>query len=138
MKRPPGADAIERQRSLRTFNTDAEKLLWSRLRGWRLEGEKFRRQIWLGAYIVDFVCLHQRLVVEADGGQHAQQQDYDDRRTVFLEQQGFRALRFWNNDVIANLDGVLTVIMDASKQGPSPSHACGAGSSLSPEGRGFR
>ena len=68
------------------------------------------------------------MIVEADGGQHAEQVAYDNRRTVFLEKEGFRVLRFWNNDVIENLDGVLAMIMDALADGPSPS--------LSPEGRG--
>ena len=136
MKRPPGADALDRQRSLRSFSTDAEGLLWSRFRGRRLEGHKFRRQVWLGNYIVDFVCLDQGLVVEADGGQHAEHDDYDDRRTAFLAKEGFRVLRFWNNDVIANVDGVMMVVIEALKEGPSPSHACGVGPSLSPEGRG--
>jgi very-short-patch-repair endonuclease len=120
MKRPPGNEARDRQRSLRTFSTDAERLLWSKLRGRRLEGFKFRRQVWLGNYVVDFVCVDQRLVVEADGGQHAEQADYDDRRTAFLEKEGFRVLRFWNNDVLTNLDGVVTVIMNAMRAGPHP------------------
>ncbi|WP_340315669.1 endonuclease domain-containing protein [Rhizorhabdus argentea] len=137
MQRPPGVEPIERLRSLRTFSTDAEKRLWSRLRGRRLEEAKFRRQVWLGNYIVDFVRLDRRLVIEADGGQHAEQQEYDHRRTAFLAQQGYRVLRFWNNDVRDNLDGVLTSIMNALKEEPSPSHACGAGPSLSPAGRGF-
>jgi len=136
MQRPPGTEPIERLRSLRTFCTDAEKLLWSNLRGRRLEDAKFRRQMWLGNYIVDFVCLDRRLVIEADGGQHAEQQEYDDRRTAFLAQQGYRVLRFWNNDVRDNLDGVLTSIMNALKEEPSPSQASGLGPSLSPEGRG--
>ena len=136
MKRPPGSDALDRQRSLRTFGTDAERLLWSRLRGRRLEKQKFRRQVWLGNYIVDFICLDANLIIEADGGQHAEQMEYDDRRTAFLEKEGFRVLRFWNNDVLTNLDGVLQVITNALNKRPSPSHASGAGPSLSPEGRG--
>ncbi|MES2494720.1 MAG: endonuclease domain-containing protein [Pseudomonadota bacterium] len=138
MRRPSGDEAKDRQRSLRTFGTDPEKLLWSHLRARRLEGQKFRRQVWLGDYIVDFVCLDRKLIIEADGGQHSEQIDYDDRRTAFLEKEGFRVLRFWNNDVLDNLDGVMTVIMNALKEGPSPSHACGAGLSLSPNGRGVK
>ena len=75
-------------------------------------------------------------MIEADGGQHAEQQEYDDRRTAFLAQQGYRVLRFWNNDVRDNLDGVLTSIMNALKEEPSTSQDYGLGPSLSPEGRG--
>ena len=136
MKRPPGGEAKQRLRSLRTFSTEAEKLLWSRLRGRQLEEHKFRRQVWLGNYIVDFVCLAQRPVIETDGGQHAEQMEYDERRTAFLAKEGFRVLRFWNNDVLTNLDGVLQVITNALNERPSPSQAFGLGPSLSPEGRG--
>ena len=120
MKRPAGPEALDRQRSLRTFSTEAEKRLWSQLRGRRLLGLKFRRQLWIGNYIVDFACLERRLISEADGGQHVEQADYDERRTAFLVKEGFRVLRFWNNDVLANLDGVLTTIMNALKEGPHP------------------
>lgn len=82
-------------------------------------GRKFRRQVWLGNYVVDFVCLEHLLIIEADGSQHAEQADYDARRTAFLEKEGFRVLRFWNNDVLTNLDGVILVILEAL-EGPHP------------------
>lgn len=120
MKRPPGAQALERQRSLRAFSTSAESELWSRLRGRQIMRCKFRRQVWIGPYIVDSICLERRLVIEADGGQHDEKAEYDARRTAFLEKEGFRVLRFWNNDVLTNLDGVVTSIMNALEAGPHP------------------
>jgi very-short-patch-repair endonuclease len=89
-----------RARALRNNPTEIEKLLWRRLRMWQLDGYKFRRQQPLGNYIVDFVCLEKRLIVELDGGQHAEQSDYDARRDAWLSQQDFSVLRFWNNDVL--------------------------------------
>jgi very-short-patch-repair endonuclease len=91
---------------LRTNMTDAERRLWYHLRAHRFSGYKFKRQIPIGRYIVDFVCLAERLVIEVDGGQHADNQ-LDLRRTQWLEDQGFRVLRFWNNEVLNNTDGVL-------------------------------
>jgi very-short-patch-repair endonuclease len=79
----------------------------------RLKGAKFRRQIWLGHYVADFYCADARLIVEADGGQHDEQRAYDEDRRRALEQEGFRVIRFWNNDVSANLDGMLEAIADA-------------------------
>ena len=119
MKRPPGPEALERQRSLRVFSTEAERRLWAHLRGRRMLGRKFRRQVWLGNYVVDFVCLEHLLIIEADGSQHAEQADHDARRTAFLEKEGFRVLRFWNNDVLTNLDGVISVILEVL-EGPHP------------------
>jgi adenine-specific DNA-methyltransferase len=89
--------------------TDAERALWFALRNRRLEGFKFRSQWSLGPYVADFCCLEARLVVEVDGGQHDEKRDA--RRTAWLKQQGFRVVRFWNNDVLTNLDGVLEVIV---------------------------
>jgi very-short-patch-repair endonuclease len=124
MKRPPGPEALDRARNLRRFSTEAEKLLWSRLRARRLEGFKFRRQVWIGNYVADFLCAEARLVVEADGSQHADQVEYDGRRTIFLEQEGFSVVRIWNNDVTGNIEGVLSLIRDALLSGaPSPSHS---------------
>jgi very-short-patch-repair endonuclease len=90
--------------------TDAEQRLWRAIRLGQLNGLKFRRQYPAGNYILDFVCLAARLVVELDGSQHAEQCAYDAIRTAWLETQGFKVLRFWNNDVMTNLSGVLTVI----------------------------
>ena len=93
-------------RTLRTNSTEAERVLWQHLRAARLSGYKFRRQTPLGRYIVDFVCFEARLIVEVDGGQHAGQQEYDTERTAWLETQGFRVLRFWNTEVLSNVEAV--------------------------------
>lgn len=90
--------------------TDVEKLLWSKLRDHRFEETKFRRQEPILGFTADFVCHEKRLVIELDGGQHAEQTDHDARRSRLLEQAGFRVLRFWNNEIIDNLDGVLETI----------------------------
>jgi very-short-patch-repair endonuclease len=97
---------------LRKDSTDAERLLWRNVRASRLEGHKFRRQQPIGPYIVDFVCFEAKLVVELDGGQHAQAEAADRTRDTWLRAQGFGVLRFWNNDVMQNLDGVLAQIME--------------------------
>ena len=106
-------------RALRTSQTDAEQKLWHLLRSRNLAQTKFRRQHPVGPYVVDFICLNEKLVVEIDGGQHQQQQIYDMRRTVFLEQAGYRVIRFWNDDVLTKTDSVLQVIYDALGD-PSP------------------
>ena len=90
--------------------TDAERLLWSKLRRRQLRKCKFRRQHCLDKYIVDFVCLEHKLVIELDGGQHAQQQAYDNQRTQDLARRGFRVLRFWNTEVLLELHVVLDTI----------------------------
>ena len=100
-------------RRLRKNMTDAERVLWRELRAARLGGYRFRRQTPLGKYVVDFVCLEARLVVEVDGGQHVERQEEDARRTAWLESQGFRVLRFWNNEVLGNLEGTKEVIARA-------------------------
>ncbi|HEY7553575.1 MAG TPA: endonuclease domain-containing protein [Candidatus Binatia bacterium] len=91
-----------RARALRHNPTEAERLLWRHLRLWQLSGYKFRRQQPIGNYIVDFACLEKRLVVELDGGQHAEQSSYDIKRDEWLRGAGFRVLRFWNHDVLKN------------------------------------
>jgi len=108
-------------RNLRSEETKAERTLWSRLRNRQLEGAKFRRQQPLGAYIVDFVTFEHRLVVEIDGGQHgaAEARERDASRTAWLQENGYRILRFWNNDVLGNMDGVLERIREALRA-PSP------------------
>ena len=111
MKRPAGDAPLDRARSLRHLSTDAEKRLWAGLRGRRLDGWKFRRQTWIGSYIVDFVCIEARLVIEADGGQHADAIGYDAQRSAWLAGEGFRVLRFWNGDVLTNTEGVLRTIL---------------------------
>src|SRR5438874_12781663 len=102
--------ASERARSLRREQTDAEKKLWWRLRAHKLPGYWFRRQVPLGAYIADFACLEVRLVIEVDGGQHADQTEQDNRRTAWLESHGFRVLRFWTDEVLQQTDHVVETI----------------------------
>ena len=111
-----------RARQLRTNQTDAERRLWSLLRNRRLQAYKFRRQHRLGNYFADFVCIEHRLIIEADGGQHADNA-YDDRRSAWLESQGWRVIRFWNNDILANTEGVILSILKAlnGSMAPSPS-----------------
>ncbi|HEX7777068.1 MAG TPA: endonuclease domain-containing protein [Parvibaculum sp.] len=112
---------ITRARGLRANQTDAEKRLWSRLRNRALSGFKFKRQIPIGPYIVDFLCEEHRLVVELDGGQHDERAAKDAMRTQYLEGQRYRVIRFWNNDALANTEGVLTMILDAlGGERPSP------------------
>jgi len=103
---------------LRRNSTDAERKLWNVLRNRQLNGFKFRKQVEIDAYIVDFLCPALRLVIEVDGGQHTPERDA--RRTAFLESQGFRVIRFWNNDVLENLDGVWTRIEEALSTPPHP------------------
>ena len=98
-------------RELRSRMTDAELLLWRHLRRRQLDGRKFRRQHPLGPYVVDFVCLEARLVLELDGGQHAEQVGRDQRRDAWLGERGFRVLRFWNHDVLLRTEAVLEVIL---------------------------
>ena len=107
-----------RARRLRCNPTDVERLLWQRLRLWQVDDYKFRRQQPLGKYIVDFVCLQKRLVVELDGGQHAEEPDYDAERDTWLRHQGFTVLRFWNNDVLKNIDGVMELIVKSLQDTP--------------------
>ena len=106
--------------NLRRNQTNAERKLWRHLRNRRCAAFKFRRQHILGLYIVDFVCLEQKLIVEIDGGQHATHIHYDAKRTAFLESLGCNVIRFWNNDVLRNIDGVLEVIRKALTEAPHP------------------
>ncbi|MEX2201379.1 MAG: DUF559 domain-containing protein [Dongiaceae bacterium] len=103
----------DRIRQMRANPTDAEQRLWYRLRRKQIGGARFRRQFPIGRYIVDFVCLPARLIVEVDGGQHDEQAVTDDVRTAWLETQGFDVIRFWNNDVLGNADGVVERIVEA-------------------------
>ena len=104
-------------KQLRQNMTDAEQLLWRYLRAHRLNGQKFRRQHPIGPYVVDFVHLGAKLIVEADGGQHNQSEN-DAVRDEWLTSQGFKVMRFWNNDILNNTDAVLTAILD--ELAPSP------------------
>ena len=107
---------IRAARRLRRDQTDAERVLWFRLRDRRLAGWKFRRQAPIDRYVVDFVCVDARLIVELDGGQHAERTEQDIARTRILELKGYLVLRFWNNDVLANTDGVVETILEALNQ----------------------
>lgn len=148
--------AVEFARRLRRDSTDAETRLWRALRS-KLPQYKWRRQMPVGPYFADFACLAEKLVIELDGGQHATAADYDDRRSEFLEAQGYRILRFWNNDVLTNTDGLMETIAESLSLGrgreqrelrkgevddlyaisTSPSHSFAAGPSLS-QGRGVQ
>jgi len=109
-----------RARSLRRDMTDAEHVLWRALRGKQLNGHRFRRQHPIGRYIADFACIERKMVIELDGGQHQEQIDCDEQRKAFLQSMGWRVVRFWNNDVLNNLDGVLSVIMEKLTDLPPP------------------
>jgi very-short-patch-repair endonuclease len=115
-------------RALRRNATDAERLLWKHLRGRRLAGYKFRRQVVIESWIVDFVCLEAKLIIEADGGQHAEQVAQDARRTARLEAMGYRVMRFWNHEILMEHHSVLEQIQSALIEAPSPQP--------SPRGRG--
>ncbi len=106
------AVTTEFARDLRRTSSDAEIRLWAHLRARRLAGYRFRRQHPIGPFIVDFACTEQRLVVEADGSPHSENAA-DERRTQWLESQGWRVLRFWNNDILANTEGVIEAILVA-------------------------
>ena len=119
----PRARAGVRARQLRAAATDAETLLWQRLRSRQLAGYKFRRQHPMGPYFADFACIEARLVVELDGGQHATPEGLlsDQRRSEALAAQGYVVLRFWNHDVLQQTDVVLESILFALPQvGPHP------------------
>ena len=108
-----------RVRRLRREQTEAERRLWVRLRDRQLDSAKFRRQHLVGSFIADFCCSEHRLVVELDGGQHVVQEDADQARTAFLNQRGYRVLRFWNHEVMQDLEAVLQQIV-AVLQDPHP------------------
>jgi primosomal protein N' (replication factor Y) len=117
-----GSSIKKNARGLRHNMTAAEQLLWKELRKYRL-GRRFRRQFPIPPYIVDFACVEKRLIVEADGGQHARPGDHDLRDSE-LSRQGWRVLRFWNNEILANREGVLRTIVETLgpplKQSPHP------------------
>jgi very-short-patch-repair endonuclease len=110
-----------RARQMRAAPTEAERRLWWHLRHrLAVQGTHFRRQVHLGHYIVDFASHNARLIIEVDGGQHDEQSGRDADRTRFLESQGYRVLRFWNNDILRNIDGVLQEIQSALTTTPTP------------------
>jgi very-short-patch-repair endonuclease len=136
-----GADIAKtnRSRRLRRNSTDAELKLWSRLRARSISNHKFVRQEPIGAFVVDFVCREKRLVIEVDGGQHANN-FRDSVRDRWLAEHHYRVLRFWNNDVLTNMDGVLETIATALERAMPPhpdAEASASASDLSPQaGRG--
>ena len=109
-----------RSRALRSNPTEAERKLWSVLRNRQLGGVRFNRQVPIGPFICDFVARSAKLVVELDGGRHAVDVEADRLRSRFLEAQGYRTIRFWNNDVLENIEGVMTMVAQALSDMPSP------------------
>ena len=110
---------LDNAKTLRSNQTKVEERLWSHLRAHRFMGLKFKRQKPMGPYIVDFVCVERRLIIELDGGQHAEQTVYDQQRDAWLRNQGYTVLRFWNNDVMRELEGVLEEIRSALSANPT-------------------
>lgn len=123
--------ANEFARHLRRNRTSAERALWRRLRTLKVQGFKFRQQAPIDSYIVDFACLSQRLIVEVDGATHAtdEERSRDATRQVYLEMQGFRVLRFWNDDVMRNIEGVMDQIV-LTLVTPNPSPQGGGGTTV--------
>ena len=107
-------------KGMRHQPTKAEAVIWTALRGARLQGFKFKRQQPIGVYIVDFVCFEHSLIIEIDGGQHGDEVPKDQARSNWLQDQGFTVLRFWNNEVIERKDDVLESIIRALREYPSP------------------
>jgi very-short-patch-repair endonuclease len=134
---------LKHAKALRKDMTDAERRLWYHLRGHRFEGAKFKRQKPTGPFIVDFVCLESRLVIELDGGQHADDVAYDQRRDAWLAANGYRVLRLWNNEVMQNLPGVLERIRESlvttdAPSPPAPLPQAGEGSKSAALGEGSK
>ena len=114
---------------MRSESTEAEHRLWQILRAKRFLGYKFRRQVALDFYIADFVCFAERLIIELDGGQHAESTT-DQRRDAYLKSQGFRVLRIWNNDLFTNEEGVAELILAALRSPPLPNPSPARGEGL--------
>ena len=122
-------ELLDHAKKMRREMTAAEQRLWHYLRAGRLQGYKFRRQQPMGSYIADFVCVNPKLIIEADGGQHSDAPG-DERRDTWLRSQGFTVLRFWNNEIMTNLEGVLSNIASVTSDfplSPGPSPARGEG-----------
>jgi very-short-patch-repair endonuclease len=111
---------LGRAKSMRSEQTGPEQHLWYHLRAKRLNGIKFSRQVLVGPYTVDFAARMHGLAIELDGDSHGLQSEYDKQRTKFLESEGFRVIRFSNNDVMGNMEGVLQMIVAAMADSPSP------------------
>jgi very-short-patch-repair endonuclease len=124
---------FHRARQLRSNQTNTERILWNRLRARRLNGLRFRRQFPIGNFIADFCCKEYQLVIERDGGQHAEQRIIKnaDGRTQLIENRGYKVLRFWNNEVLTNMDGVLESILDTvAQRRPLPHPLLGQGEGI--------
>lgn len=106
-------------RQLRSEMTVAESHLWRRLRARQIHGLKFRRQHPVGNYILDFACIDAKLAIEVDGGQHNDMSINDGQRTAWLETQGWKVLRFWNNEILQNIEGVLAEVLNALHPHPN-------------------
>jgi 7-keto-8-aminopelargonate synthetase-like enzyme/very-short-patch-repair endonuclease len=132
--RGEGAGLKTKARILRQNSTEVEKKLWQELRGSRLQNHKFRRQMPLGNYIADFVCWDSKLIIELDGGQHSERQEYDKIRTEYLEGLNFKVIRFWNNEVNENMESVLQSIASILNDNGSRPLTL----TLSPRERGYR
>jgi very-short-patch-repair endonuclease len=113
-------EPTRRSRELRNNATPAERRLWQHIRNRQLSGTRFNRQVPIGPFICDFAARTRKVIIELDGGQHAERIVEDERRTRFLASRGYRVLRFWNNDVLENVEGVLTTIQAALNDRPSP------------------
>ena len=109
-------DQTGNARKLRRKQTDAERKLWSFLRNRQLHGYKFRRQMPIGTYIVDFACVSLKLIIELDGSQHMHNTDYDECRTEYLRTKGYKVIRFWNNEVLLQVDTALEALTLALSQ----------------------
>jgi very-short-patch-repair endonuclease len=121
---------LDNAKSLRRTQTKEEQKLWCHLRAHRFIGRKFKRQKPLGQYVVDFVCLEEQLIIELDGGHHAENVEYDHKRDSWLRSEGFTVLRFWNNELMNEMEGVLERIrLELSHEtfSPSPSPTSGRG-----------
>ena len=123
---------LDNAKTLRRNLTDAEQKLWYHLRAHRFMGRKFKRQKPLGRYVVDFICLEEKLIIELDGGQHADSVEYDKERDSWLRSEGYTVLRFWNNELVNETEGVLERIRLTLNPGtqtlsPGPSLVNGRG-----------
>lgn len=126
---------LDNAKTLRRNLTDAEQKLWYHLRAHRFMGRKFKRQKPLGRYVVDFICIEEKLIIELDGGQHAENVEYDHERDSWLRGEGYVVLRFWNNELMNEMEGVLerirltlsneAVSAETLSPGPSPTSVRG-------------
>ncbi|MBW6522829.1 endonuclease domain-containing protein [Sphingomonas sp. RHCKR47] len=122
-------ETLRRAKAMRSEMTQPERELWTALRAHRFNGVKFSRQVVVGPYILDFAARSRKLVIEVDGDSHAGNEARDERRTAWLEEQGYHVIRFSNADVMRNMEGVLFVVEEALRAAPLPT--------LSPQGEGF-